>query len=87
MVRVGLQGAFGPGGIGRKFRNQNVVGVFENLAGGADRRAGGGQRFEAIRFNDPQAVPDRITAAFRLDINEWNGTQTVQLLVEHAEPA
>jgi single-stranded-DNA-specific exonuclease len=47
----------------------------------------GAQRFEAIRFNDAQSVPERVTAAFRLDINEWNGTQSVQLLVEHLEPA
>jgi hypothetical protein len=32
-------------------------------------------------------VPNRIEAAFRLDINEWNGTQTVQLLLEHHEAA
>jgi single-stranded-DNA-specific exonuclease len=47
----------------------------------------GGLRFDAIRFNHAESVPDRIEAAFRLDINEWNGTQTVQLLLEHAEPA
>jgi single-stranded-DNA-specific exonuclease len=29
----------------------------------------------------------RIRAAFRVDINEWNGTQTVQLLLEHFEAA
>jgi single-stranded-DNA-specific exonuclease len=47
----------------------------------------GGQRFEAIRFNAADAAPDRITAAFRVDINEWNGTQSVQLLLEHFEAA
>jgi hypothetical protein len=48
----------------------------------------GGQRFDAIRFNcadELTNVPDRIRAAFRVDINEWNGTQTVQLLLEHFE--
>jgi single-stranded-DNA-specific exonuclease len=51
----------------------------------------GGQRFDAIRFNCPtncQRLPNRIDrAAFRVDINEWNGTQTVQLLLEHFEAA
>jgi len=47
----------------------------------------GGQRFDAIRFNFADSVPDRIRAAFRVDINEWNGTQTVQLLLEHFEAA
>jgi single-stranded-DNA-specific exonuclease len=47
----------------------------------------GGQRFDAIRFNFADSVPDRIRAAFRVDINEWNGMQTVQLMLEHLEPA
>jgi single-stranded-DNA-specific exonuclease len=47
----------------------------------------GGQRYDAIRFNAADAAPDRITAAFRVDINEWNGTQSVQLLLEHFEAA
>jgi single-stranded-DNA-specific exonuclease len=51
----------------------------------------GGQRFDAIQFNfadgSASAAPDRIRAAFRVDINEWNGTQTVQLMLEHFEAA
>ncbi len=47
----------------------------------------GGQRYDAIRFNAADAAPDRIAAAFRVDINEWNGTQSVQLLLEHFEAA
>ena len=47
----------------------------------------GAQRFDAIFFNGPPTVPDRIRAAFRVDINEWNGTQSVQLMVEHVEAA
>ena len=49
----------------------------------------GKQRFDAIQFNfadgSVSAAPDRIRAAFRVDINEWNGTQSVQLLLEHFE--
>jgi len=51
----------------------------------------GNQRFDAIQFNfsdgSSSAAPNRIRAAFRVDINEWNGTQTVQLLLEHFEAA
>jgi single-stranded-DNA-specific exonuclease len=46
-----------------------------------------GRRFEAIWFNAPAAVPDRVHAAFRLDINEFRGLQSVQLIIEHCEPA
>ena len=47
----------------------------------------GGLLFEAIQFNFSGSAPNRIHAAFRLDINEWNGNQTVQLLLEHFEAA
>ena len=47
----------------------------------------GALRFDAIRFNCAESVPERIAAAFRVDINEWNGMQSVQLLIEHHEPA
>ncbi|PKO83241.1 MAG: single-stranded-DNA-specific exonuclease RecJ [Betaproteobacteria bacterium HGW-Betaproteobacteria-11] len=50
-----------------------------------------GQEFDAIGFNFAErlegAVPARIHAAFRLDINAWNGVETVQLVLEHLEPA
>jgi len=47
----------------------------------------GGQQFDAIQFNFADSAPDTIRAAFRVDINEWNGNQTVQLMLEHFEPA
>jgi len=51
----------------------------------------GRQRFDAIQFNFADgaapSVPERIRAVFRVDINEWNGNQTVQLLLEHFEAA
>ena len=47
----------------------------------------GGARFEAIRFNFAESVPDRIRAAYRLSINEFNGMQSVQLMLEHIEAA
>jgi single-stranded-DNA-specific exonuclease len=46
-----------------------------------------GREFEAIWFNHADTLPDKIRAAYRLDINEYNGRSRVQLLVEFAEPA
>jgi single-stranded-DNA-specific exonuclease len=43
-------------------------------------------RFDAIQFNFADSAPGKIRAAFRIDINEWNGNSTVQLLLEHFEP-
>jgi single-stranded-DNA-specific exonuclease len=42
----------------------------------------GGATFAAIRFNNTEPAPRRIQAAYRLDINEWNGVASVQLLIE-----
>jgi single-stranded-DNA-specific exonuclease len=47
----------------------------------------GKTRLDAIRFNHAEGAPDRIRAAFRLDINEWRGEANVQLVVEHFEAA
>ena len=46
-----------------------------------------GQRYDAIWFGHADALPDYAQVAFRLDSNEYNGRTTVQLMVEHAEPA
>lgn len=43
----------------------------------------GNTRLTAIRFNHTESAPDRIRAAFRLDINEWRGEASVQLVLEH----
>ncbi|HTH94654.1 MAG TPA: single-stranded-DNA-specific exonuclease RecJ [Rhodocyclaceae bacterium] len=41
-----------------------------------------GSRFDAIWFNHADPVPDEPQLAFRLAINEFNGMQSVQLMVE-----
>jgi single-stranded-DNA-specific exonuclease len=46
-----------------------------------------GLRYDAIWFGHTAALGDRARVAFRLDVNEYNGTTKVQLMVEHAEPA
>ncbi len=50
-----------------------------------------GRRIEAIWFNSAGmrlsgGERNRIRAAFRLEVNEYNGMQNVQVNVEHAEP-
>ncbi|MDR3086614.1 MAG: single-stranded-DNA-specific exonuclease RecJ [Azoarcus sp.] len=45
----------------------------------------GGTKFEAIRFNCAERVPDIIRAVYRLDINEYKGLLNVQLMLEYFE--
>jgi single-stranded-DNA-specific exonuclease len=47
----------------------------------------GRERYEAIWFNRTEPLPPRIRAAYRLDANEYNGVENLQLMIEHAEPA
>lgn len=44
-----------------------------------------GKRFDAIWFGHNTMLPDEATVAFRLDVNEFNGRTSVQLMVEHAQ--
>ncbi|MCL2874917.1 MAG: single-stranded-DNA-specific exonuclease RecJ [Betaproteobacteria bacterium] len=43
----------------------------------------GGTRFDAIRFNCTEHAPDIIRAVYRLNINEYKGLSSVQLILEH----
>ena len=44
-------------------------------------------RFDAICFNYAEPVPAAIRVAYRLAVNEYNGVSSVQLMLEHIEPA
>lgn len=44
-------------------------------------------RIDAIRFHFAENVGQRVRLAFRLQVNEFNGVASPQLLVEHIEPA
>lgn len=53
-------------------------------------RAAGGRTIEAIAFRaaeSPAANERRIHAAYKLDVNEYQGNRSVQLVVEHFEAA
>ena len=45
----------------------------------------GTQSLDAIQFNFDQAPGNTIRAAYRLAINDYNGVQTPQLMIEHIE--
>ena len=49
------------------------------------RLRAGNQRFEAIQFNFSEPPGDTVHAAYRLSINDYNGVQSVQLLIEHLQ--
>ncbi|MDR0771432.1 MAG: single-stranded-DNA-specific exonuclease RecJ [Burkholderiales bacterium] len=46
----------------------------------------GDQFFDAILFQHTDPLPARIRAAYRLDVNEYRGMQSLQLVVEHWWP-
>jgi single-stranded-DNA-specific exonuclease len=51
------------------------------------RLARGGRRYDAIAFHCDRPLPARMRAAYALAIDDWNGTQGLELRIEHAEEA
>ena len=51
------------------------------------RLARNGDVFEAMHFFHPDPLPDRIRAVYALMPNEFNGQQSLQLKLQHWEPA
>jgi single-stranded-DNA-specific exonuclease len=46
----------------------------------------GEHRLDAIQFNFSEAPGNTMRAAYRLAINDYNGVQTPQLMIEHIDP-
>ena len=46
-----------------------------------------GERFTAILFGHTEPLPARIHAAYRPDVNQWQGNATLELTIEHWLPA
>jgi single-stranded-DNA-specific exonuclease len=44
-----------------------------------------GQPIDAIWFSHTEPLPAKVTLAFRLDADEWNGVRRVRFLVEGAQ--
>jgi len=40
-----------------------------------------------MRFNALDSLPSPVRAAYRLSVNEFNGMQNLQLVIEHWEQA
>jgi single-stranded-DNA-specific exonuclease len=43
------------------------------------------KRFDAIYFNCIDELPENICAVYALEVNEYNGLQTLQLMIQHIE--
>jgi single-stranded-DNA-specific exonuclease len=46
-----------------------------------------GRSFEAMLFFRNDTLPDEIAAVYRLDVNHYNGNESLQLIIEHWEAA
>jgi single-stranded-DNA-specific exonuclease len=46
-----------------------------------------GLPLDAMLFGQAEPVPEALMAVFRLDVNEWNGSRALQLVLEHWQPA
>ena len=64
-------------------RNQRIVGEKHLKL----RLDAGGRTLEAMRFNSAEPLPARVNAAYRVSINEYNGVQSLQLVIDHWDPA
>ena len=42
-----------------------------------------GRIVDAILFNHADQLPDRVRLVYSLDVNEYNGKQSLQLIVRH----
>lgn len=47
------------------------------------RLARGQRTFEAMLFGSTPEMPQLIEAVYRLDVNDYNGTRSLQLILEH----
>jgi single-stranded-DNA-specific exonuclease len=52
------------------------------------QRGGNGAALDAVLFNADRCgpLPSSIRAAFQLEIDEWDGSQSLRLLLRHVEP-
>jgi len=46
-----------------------------------------GRAFDAMLFFQSNPLPERIFAVYRLTVNEYKGAQSLQLNIEHWQPA
>jgi single-stranded-DNA-specific exonuclease len=77
---------------GQGFPEPRFVGEFrvedQRVVGEKHTRATlelGGRRFGAIRFGSADPLPATVRAVYKLDINEYQGMSSLQLMIEHVE--
>lgn len=78
-------GVWGPGFPRPEFVDRFEV-TAQKIVGEAHSKLelrGCGGRYAAIRFNAIEPLPTRIDAVYRVDMNSWQGLQSVQLTLEH----
>ncbi|HZP92316.1 MAG TPA: single-stranded-DNA-specific exonuclease RecJ [Burkholderiales bacterium] len=51
------------------------------------RPAGGSRSVEAMRFGEEDPLPELVRAVYRVQLNEYNGARTPQLVIERWTPA
>jgi single-stranded-DNA-specific exonuclease len=79
------EGVWGPGFPRPEFIDRFDV-TAQKVVGQAHSKLelrGTGGRIAAIRFNSVDPLPPRIEAVYRVDMNSWQGLQSVQLTIEH----
>jgi single-stranded-DNA-specific exonuclease len=77
---------------GQGFPEPRFVGEFrvedQRVVGEKHTRATlslGNRRFGAIRFGSVDALPSTVRAVYKLDVNEYQGTSSLQLMIDHVE--
>jgi single-stranded-DNA-specific exonuclease len=63
--------------------NQRVVGE-KHLKLRLDKQ---GNSFDAILFGHNEPLPEQVHSVYSLNVNEYNGTQSLQLIIRHWQPA
>ena len=84
-ARLLEQQVWGQGFAEPRFRGRFAV-VSQSVVGERHVRASveiAGRRFSAIRFNSAEALPAALETVYRLEVNEYNGQASVQLVLEH----
>ena len=67
--------------------DQRIVGEKHSKLALVRRGARRPSASRAILFNHVDPLPPAIRAVYRPDVNEWNGNATLQLVIQHWEPA
>ena len=66
--------------------DQRIVGAKHAKLTLVRRGVGPPERYGAILFNHADPLPPEIRAVYRPEVNEWNGTATLELVIQYWEP-